>query len=224
MPEVTICYGMTETSPVSTQSAVDDPLEKRVSTVGRVHPHVEVKIVDPGTGRVVPRGTPGELCTRGYSVMLGYWEDPHSTRVAIDTGRWMHTGDLATMDDEGYVNIVGRIKDMVLRGGENVYPREVEEFLYTRPEIADVQVIGVPDYKYGEELMAWVKLRPGASISGDELRAYCKGRIATYKIPRYWKFVDGFPMTVTGKVQKYKMREMAIAELGLEQVAKVKTA
>ena len=224
MPEVTICYGMTETSPVSTQSAVDDPLEKRVATVGRVHPHVEIKVVDPGTGRVMPRGTPGELCTRGYSVMLGYWEDAHSTRLAIDAGRWMHTGDLATMDGEGYVNIVGRIKDMILRGGENVYPREVEEFLYTRPEIADVQVIGVPDLKYGEELMAWVKLRPGAAPTSEELRAFCKGKIATYKIPRYWKFVDGFPMTVTGKVQKYKMREMAIAELGLEAAARVKTA
>ena len=224
MPEVTICYGMTETSPVSTQSAVDDPLEKRVSTVGRVHPHVEVKIVDASTGRVVPRGVTGELCTRGYSVMLGYWQDPNSTRLAIDPGRWMHTGDLATMDEQGYVNIVGRIKDMVLRGGENIYPREVEEFLYTKPEVADVQVIGVPDLKYGEELMAWVKLRPGASASADELRAYCKGRIATYKIPRYWKFVDGFPMTVTGKIQKFKMREQAIAELGLEAAAKVKTA
>ncbi len=224
MPEVTICYGMTETSPVSTQSAVDDPLDKRVGTVGRVHPHVEIKIVDPSTGRVVPRGTTGELCTRGYSVMLGYWEDAHSTRLAIDAGRWMHTGDLATMDAEGYVNIVGRIKDMVLRGGENVYPREVEEFLYTRPEIADVQVIGVPDVKYGEELMAWVKLRPGVSVDAESLRAFCKGKIATYKIPRYWKFVDGFPMTVTGKVQKYKMRETAIAELGLEQASRVKTA
>jgi len=224
MPEVTICYGMTETSPVSTQSAVDDPLDKRVGTVGRVHPHVEIKIVDPSTGRVVPRGTTGELCTRGYSVMLGYWEDAHSTRLAIDAGRWMHTGDLATMDGEGYVNIVGRIKDMVLRGGENVYPREVEEFLYTRPEIADVQVIGVPDIKYGEELMAWVKLRPGVSVDAETLRAFCKGKIATYKIPRYWKFVDGFPMTVTGKVQKYKMREVAIGELGLEQASRVKTA
>jgi len=224
MPEVTICYGMTETSPVSTQSAVDDPLQKRVGTVGRVHPHVEVKIVDPTSGRVVPRGVTGELCTRGYSVMLGYWEDAPSTRQAIDAGRWMHTGDLATLDEDGYVNIVGRIKDMVLRGGENVYPREVEEFLYTRPEIADVQVIGVPDVKYGEELMAWVKLRPGAAVTGDELRAFCKGKIATYKIPRYWKFVDGFPMTVTGKVQKYKMREQAITELGLEAAARVRTA
>ncbi len=224
MTEVTICYGMTETSPVSTQSKTDDPLDKRVSTVGQVHPHVEVKIVDPTTGRILPRGQTGELCTRGYSVMLGYWNDAHSTRQAIDSGRWMHTGDLATMDEQGYVNIVGRIKDMVLRGGENIYPREIEEFLYTKPEIADVQVIGVPDVKYGEELMAWVKLRPGASATGDELRAFCKGRIATYKIPRYWKFVDSFPMTVTGKVQKYKMREQAVEELGLQKAASIKTA
>jgi len=224
MPEVTICYGMTETSPVSTQSRTDDPLEKRVSTVGQVHPHVEVKIVDATTGRIVPRGTPGELCTRGYSVMLGYWNDPKATREAIDDGRWMHTGDLATMDEQGYVKIVGRIKDMVLRGGENIFPREVEEFLYTVPGISDVQVIGVPDAKYGEELMAWVKLRPGATLTGEEIRAYCKGKIATYKIPRYYKFVDGFPMTVTGKVQKYKMREAAIQELGLQAAAAIETA
>ncbi|HYD41503.1 MAG TPA: AMP-binding protein [Anaeromyxobacter sp.] len=224
MPEVTICYGMTETSPVSTQSRTDDPLEKRVSTVGQVHPHVEVKIIDATTGRIVPRGTPGELCTRGYSVMLGYWGDLKATREAIDEGRWMHTGDLATMDDEGYVKIVGRIKDMVLRGGENIFPREVEEFLYTVPGIADVQVIGVPDVKYGEELMAWVKLRAGATLTGDQIRAFCKGKIATYKIPRYYKFVDGFPMTVSGKVQKYKMREQAIEELGLQAAAAIKTA
>jgi len=224
MPEVTICYGMTETSPVSTQSRTDDPLEKRVSTVGQVHPHAEVKIVDATTGRIVPRGTPGELCTRGYSVMLGYWGDPKATREAIDEGRWMHTGDLATMDDEGYVKIVGRIKDMVLRGGENIFPREVEEFLYTVPGIADVQVIGVPDAKYGEELMAWVKLRAGVTLTGDQIRAFCKGKIATYKIPRYYKFVDGFPMTVSGKVQKYKMREAAIEELGLHAAAAIKTA
>jgi fatty-acyl-CoA synthase len=224
MPEVTICYGMTETSPVSTQSRTDDPLEKRVATVGQIHPHVEVKVVDPTTGRIVPRGTPGELCTRGYSVMLGYWNDPHATREAIDGGRWMHTGDLATMDDQGYVKIVGRIKDMVLRGGENIFPREVEEFLYTMPGVADVQVIGVPDAKYGEELMAWVKLRPGVSLTGEEIRAYCKGKIATYKIPRYYKFVDGFPMTVTGKIQKFKMREQSIRELGLEKAAAIETA
>jgi fatty-acyl-CoA synthase len=224
VPEITICYGMTETSPVSTQSRTDDPLEKRVATVGQVHPHVEIKIVDPTTGRIVPRGIPGELCTRGYSVMLGYWNDPHATREAIDEGRWMHTGDLAAMDGEGYVKIVGRIKDMVLRGGENVFPREVEEFLYTVPGVSDVQVIGVPDAKYGEELMAWVKLRPGARLTGEEIRAYCKGKIATYKIPRYYKFVDGFPMTVTGKVQKFKMREAAIHELGLERAAAIETA
>jgi fatty-acyl-CoA synthase len=224
MPEVTICYGMTETSPVSTQSRVDDPLEKRVGTVGQVHPHVEIKVVDPTTGRILPRGTPGELCTRGYSVMLGYWNDPHATREAIDDGRWMHTGDLATMDEQGYVKIVGRIKDMVLRGGENVFPREVEEFLYTMPGVSDVQVIGVPDAKYGEELMAWVKLRPGVTLAGEQIRAYCKGKIATYKIPRYYKFVDGFPMTVTGKVQKFRMREAAIEELGLQQAAAIETA
>jgi fatty-acyl-CoA synthase len=224
MTEVTICYGMTETSPVSTQSKTDDPLDKRVATVGCVHPNVEVKIVDPASGRVVPRGAVGELCTRGYSVMLGYWDDLHSTRQAIDGARWMHTGDLAMMDGDGYVNIVGRIKDMVLRGGENIYPREVEEFLYTKPEIADVQVIGVPDAKYGEELMAWVKLRAGANLTGEQLRAFCKGKIATFKIPRYWKFVDGFPMTVNGKVQKYKMREMAVQELNLQGAANIKTA
>jgi fatty-acyl-CoA synthase len=224
MPEVTICYGMTETSPVSAQSRTDDPIEKRVTTVGTVHPHVEVKVIDPTTGRIVPRGTPGELCTRGYSVMLGYWNDPHATRQAIDEGRWMHTGDLATMDDDGYVNIVGRIKDMVLRGGENIFPREVEEFLYTVPGISDVQVIGVPDEKYGEELMAWVKLRPGASLTGEDIRAYCRGKVATYKIPRYYKFVDSFPMTVSGKIQKFKMRETAIQELGLQRAAAIKTA
>lgn len=224
MPEVTICYGMTETAPVSTQSRTDDPIEKRVSTVGQVHPHVEVKIIDPTTGRIAPRGTAGELCTRGYSVMLGYWNDPHATRQAIDDGRWMHTGDLATMDDDGYVNIVGRIKDMVLRGGENIFPREVEEFLYTVPGISDVQVIGVPDEKYGEELMAWVKLRPGASLTGEDIRAYCRGKVATYKIPRYYKFVDSFPMTVSGKIQKFKMRETAIQELGLQKAAAIKTA
>jgi fatty-acyl-CoA synthase len=224
MPEITICYGMTETSPVSTQSKTDDPLDKRVATVGCVHPNVEVKIVDPASGRLVPRGSVGELCTRGYSVMLGYWDDLHSTRQAIDRARWMHTGDLAIMDGDGYVNIVGRIKDMVLRGGENIYPREVEEFLYTKPEIADVQVIGVPDAKYGEELMAWIKLRAGVSLTGEQLRAYCKGKIATFKIPRYWKFVDGFPMTVNGKIQKYKMREVAVQELNLQGAANIKTA
>src|SRR5690348_4132830 len=224
IPEMTIAYGMTETSPVSTQCTTDDPLERRVSTVGRVHPHVEIKIVDPESGAVVPRGTPGELCSRGYIVMLGYWNDEQSTRRAIDPARWMYTGDLATMDADGYVNIVGRIKDMIIRGGENIYPREVEEFLYTHPDIADVQVIGVPSEKYGEEVMAWVKPREGAKVTGEELAAWCKGKVASYKIPRHWKFVDAFPMTVTGKVQKFKMRETAIEELGLSSAAGVRTA
>jgi fatty-acyl-CoA synthase len=216
MAEVTICYGMTETSPVSTQTGAEDELERRVSTVGRVHPHVEVKVVDPDDGHVVPRGEPGELCTRGYSVMLGYWDEPERTAEAIDRGRWMHTGDLATMDEEGYLNIVGRIKDMIIRGGENVYPREIEEFLYTHPDIADVQVIGVPDARYGEEIMAWVQPRDGAGIDPEELRDWCRGKIAHFKVPRYVKVVDEFPMTVTGKVQKFKMREQAIEELDLE--------
>jgi fatty-acyl-CoA synthase len=224
MREVTICYGMTETSPVSTQSATDDPLDKRVSTVGRVHPHVEIKIVDPATGAVVPRGERGELCTRGYCVMLGYWSNPEATREVIDAGRWMHTGDLATMDEDGYVNIVGRIKDMIIRGGENISPREIEEFLYGHPDIVDVQVVGVPSERYGEEVMAWVKLREGASVSGEQLTEHCRGRIATFKIPRYWKFVDVFPMTVTGKVQKFRMREAAVEELGLHAAAGVRTA
>src|SRR6202048_3817819 len=224
MPEITICYGMTETSPVSTQSTTDDPLERRVSTVGRVHPHVEIKIVDPATGALVPRGTPGELCSRGYMVMRGYWNNTLASGQAIDAARLMHTGDLATIDADGYVNIVGRIKDMIIRGGENIYPREVEEFLYTHPGIADVQVIGVPSEKYGEEVMAWVKPREGSSLTGDDLAAWCKGKIATYKIPRHWKFVDSFPMTVTGKVQKFKMREVAVEELGLEKAAEVRTA
>jgi fatty-acyl-CoA synthase len=224
MTEVTICYGMTETSPVSTQSTTDDPLDKRVATVGRVHPHAEIKIVDPATGRVVPRGETGELCSRGYMVMLGYWNNEAATREAIDTARWMHTGDLATMDGDGYVSIVGRIKDMVIRGGENIYPREIEEFLYTHPDVADVQVIGVPSERYGEEVMAWVHAREGSEVSGEQLEQYCRGRIASYKVPRYWKFVDGFPMTVTGKVQKFKMRETAIEELGLQKAASVQTA
>jgi fatty-acyl-CoA synthase len=224
MSEVGICYGMTETSPVSTQTAHDDPLDKRVGTVGRVHPRVEIKIVDPLDGTTVARGDRGELCTRGYSVMSGYWNDPERTAEAIDADGWMHTGDLATMDVEGYVNIVGRIKDMVIRGGENVYPREIEEFLYTHPEVSDVQVIGVPDERYGEELMAWVIPQPGASPDTEELREFCRGRIAHYKIPRYVKLVDAFPMTVTGKVQKFKMREQAIDELGLGDTASIRTA
>jgi len=224
MPEVTICYGMTETSPVSTQSNTDDPLEKRVATVGPVHPHVEIKVVDPSTGQVVPRGEPGELCSRGYIVMLGYWDNPEATREAIDAGRWMHTGDLATMDDDGYLNIVGRIKDMIIRGGENIYPREVEEFLYTHADVSDVQVIGVPSERYGEEVMAWVRPRDGAALTAEDLDAFCRGRIATFKIPRYWKFVSEFPMTVTGKVQKFRMREVAVEELGLQRAAGIRTA
>jgi len=224
MPEVTICYGMTETSPVSTQSSWNDPLDRRVSTVGRVHPHVEIKIVDPESGAIVRRGAPGELCTRGYSVMIGYWGNEEATREAIDAAGWMHTGDLATADEEGYVNIVGRIKDMIIRGGENVYPREVEEYLYTHPAVLDVQVIGVPSEKYGEDVMAWVKRRPGTNVSDEELVAFCRGRIAAFKVPRFWKFVDDFPTTVTGKVQKFKMREMAIAELGLQRDAEQKMA
>ena len=224
IPEMTIAYGMTETSPVSTQCATDDPLEKRVATVGRVHPHVEIKIVDPESGAVVPRGTTGEMCSRGYMVMRGYWNNDEATRQAIDAARWMHTGDLATMDAEGYVNIVGRIKDMIIRGGENIYPREVEEFLYGHTAIADVQVIGIPSERYGEEVMAWVKPREGARPTGEELAAWCTGKIATHKIPRHWKFVDSFPMTVTGKVQKFKMREVAVEELGLEKAAGMRTA
>jgi fatty-acyl-CoA synthase len=224
MAEVAICYGMTETSPVSTQTRVDDPLERRVGTVGRVGPHVEVKVVDPGTGLVVPRGEPGELCTRGYSVMLGYWEDAERTAEAVDPAGWMHTGDLATMDDDGYLNIVGRSKDMVIRGGENVYPREIEEFLYAHEGVADVSVIGVPDAKYGEELCAWVIARSGAALDEDAVREFCRGRLAHYKVPRYVIFADEFPMTVTGKVQKFKMREASIERLGLEDAAAVHSA
>ncbi len=224
MHEVEICYGMTETSPVSTQTRIDAPLEKRVSTVGVVHPHLEVKIVDVVTGKVVPLGTTGELCTRGYSVMLGYWNNPEETAEAIDTAHWMHTGDLATMDEEGYVNIVGRIKDMIIRGGENVYPREIEEFLYTHPKISDVQVIGVPDPKYGEEITAWIKLKPGEQLTEEEVKAFCKGKIAHYKIPRYVKFADVFPMTVTGKIQKFLMRQQSTEELGLQNAASIKMA
>ena len=216
MREVTIAYGMTETSPVSTQTSCDDPLERRVGTVGRVHPHVEIKIIDTD-GRIVPPGTSGELCTRGYSVMLGYWGDEEKTAEAIDRAGWMHTGDLATLDQDGYCNIVGRIKDMVIRGGENVYPREVEEFLFRHPKIEAVQVVGVPDVKFGEELCAWVKLKPGAAASAEEIQGFCKGQIAHYKIPRYIKFVDAFPMTVTGKVQKFLMREETVKELGLSE-------
>jgi fatty-acyl-CoA synthase len=218
LTEITIAYGMTETSPVSFQTTTDDPLERRVSTVGRIHPHLEVKIVDV-EGRIVPRGTPGELCTRGYSVMLGYWGDEARTREAIDPPRWMHTGDLATIDAEGYCNIVGRIKDMIIRGGENVYPREIEEFLYRHPKIQDVQVFGVPDTRYGEEIAAWIRLRTGEAMTVEELRDFCSDQIAHYKIPRHIRFVDEFPLTVTGKVQKFIMREKMAAELGVRAAA-----
>ncbi|GHO52535.1 AMP-binding protein [Ktedonobacter robiniae] len=224
MSQVEICYGMTETAPVSVQSRLDSPFEKRVATVGQIHPHLEIKIINPESGQIVPQSIPGELCTRGYSVMLGYWDNPEATQAAIDQARWMHTGDLATMDEEGYINIVGRIKDMIIRGGENIYPREIEEFLYTHPQVSDVQVIGVPDERYGEEIAAWVKLKPGESVSQEDLRAFCLGKIAHYKIPRYIKFVDAYPMTISGKIQKYLMRQQAIAELGLQGVASIETA
>jgi fatty-acyl-CoA synthase len=216
MEEITIAYGMTETSPVSFQSAVDDPLDRRVSTVGRVHPHVEVKIVDV-SGEIVSRGTPGELLTRGYSVMSGYWNDPERTAESLDGEGWMHTGDLATIDEDGYCNIVGRLKDMVIRGGENIYPREVEEFLYRHPKIQEVQVFGVPDKRFGEELCAWIRLRDGEVATADEVKSFCRDQIAHYKVPRYIKFVDSFPMTVTGKVQKFVMRDQMISELGLAE-------
>src|SRR5919112_1038275 len=225
MAEVTICYGMTETSPVSTQTGADDDLDRRTSTVGRVHPHLEVKVVDTETGLTVPRGTPGEFGPGGCSVMLGYWNEPEKTAEVVDAARWMHTGDLAVMDTEGYLNIVGRIKDMVIRGGENVYPREVEEFLYTHPDVVDAQVIGVPDERFGEELMAWVRLREGAEpLTPEALREFCAGKLAHYKIPRYVKIVDGFPMTVTGKVRKVEMREVSVRELGLEAADAVRNA
>ncbi len=224
MSEVEIAYGMTETSPVSTQTRADDPIEVRVGTVGRVHPHVEVKIVDPATARVVPRGKPGELVTRSYAVMLGYWQNPEATAQVIDAARWMHTGDLAVMREDGYVNIVGRIKDMIIRGGENIYPREIEEFYYTHPKVADIQVIGVPDQKYGEQVMAWIRLKPGETATDEEMRDFARDQIAHFKIPRYIKFVDAFPMTVTGKVQKYIMRDLAVQELGLESAAGEKMA
>ena len=225
MDEVTICYGMTETSPVSTQTRADDSLERRVATVGRVHPHLEVKLIDPDTGLTVPRGQPGELCTRGYSVMLGYWDEPDKTAEAIDAARWMHTGDLAVMDADGYVNITGRIKDMVIRGGENVYPREIEEFLYTHPDILDAQVIGVPDERYGEELCVWVKLREGApELTAERVREFAAGKLAHYKIPRYVLLVDEFPMTVTGKIRKVEMREKSVGILGLDAAAAIRNA
>jgi fatty-acyl-CoA synthase len=225
MAEVGIAYGMTETSPVSTQTRVDDDLDRRTSTIGRVHPHVEIKIIDPVSQETVPRGTPGEFCTRGYSVMVGYWQQPDKTAEAIDADGWMHTGDLAVMRADGYVNIVGRIKDMVIRGGENIYPREIEEFLYTHPDIADVQVIGVPDQRYGEEICAWVKMKPGATpLTADAVRQFATGKLAHYKIPRYVMIVDEFPMTVTGKVRKVEMRARSVEELGLQTAADVRSA
>ena len=219
MGEVSICYGMTETSPVSCQTRADDDLDRRTATIGRVHPHVEIKIVDPTTGETVERGEPGEFCTRGYSVMLGYWQDEEKTAEAIDADGWMHTGDLAEMREDGYCNIVGRIKDMVIRGGENIYPREIEEFLYTHPDIEDVQVIGVPDERYGEELAAWIKLRAEAdALDAEKVREFAQGRLAHYKIPRYVLLVDEFPMTVTGKIRKVQMREETTEKLGLSAV------
>jgi fatty-acyl-CoA synthase len=221
MSEVQICYGMTETSPVSTQTRADDSVERRVSTVGRVLPHLEVKVVDPETGLTVPRGTVGELCTRGYSVMLGYWGEVAKTAEVIDAGRWMHTGDLGIMDDESYLNITGRIKDMVIRGGENIYPREIEEFLYTHPDVLDAQVVGVPDAKYGEELCAWIRMRPGAeALTAEVVREFATGKLAHYKIPRYVRVVDEFPMTVTGKVRKVEMRARSVELLGLTAAAR----
>jgi fatty-acyl-CoA synthase len=224
MREVTIGCGMTETSPLSTQTAVSDPIEIQVTTVGRVHPHVEIKVVDPETGETVPRGTAGEQCTRGYSVMAGYWDDPDATARAIDSDGWMHTGDMAVMNDGGYLQIVGRIKDMIIRGGENISPREIEEFLYEFPEVLDVQVIGVPSERYGEEVMAWVRLRDGSSLTEQELVDRCRGQIASYKIPRHWRFVDAFPMTISGKVQKYRLRQIAIEELGRQATTETAAA
>lgn len=224
MQQVEICYGMTETSPVSLQTSIGTPLEKQVGTVGTVQDHLEIKVVDPESGELQQRGLPGELCTRGYSVMLGYWNNPQATAEAIDQGGWMHTGDLAVMDDEGYVNIVGRLKDMILRGGENIYPREIEEFLYTHEAVEDVQVIGVPSERFGEEVMAWVKLKSGYEVTPADLEQFCRLRIAHYKIPKYWKFVSAFPMTVTGKIRKVEMRELAVEELGLQAAANIKTS
>jgi len=217
LSQITIAYGMTETSPVSCQSSTTTPLDKRVTTVGTVQPHIEIKIIDPETGATVARGRSGEFCTRGYSVMHGYWDDEPRTREAIDADGWMHTGDLAVMDAEGYVNIVGRIKDLVIRGGENIYPREIEEFLYRHPQVQDVQVVGLPDKRYGEELCAWIITKPGQVVTADEIRDFCKGQIAHYKVPKYIQFVDAFPMTVTGKIQKFKIRDEMKIQLGLDE-------
>lgn len=224
MKEVSICYGMTETSPVSTQTIIGTPLNKQVSTVGTIQDHLEMKIIDPDTGEIVERGIPGEVCTRGYSVMLKYWNDPQATQQAIDEANWMHTGDLGIMDEEGYVNISGRIKDVIIRGGENISPREIEEFLHTNPFIEDVHIIGVPDEKYGEEIMAWVKVKKGEAITSEDLTRFCNDQIAHYKIPRYWKFVDSFPTTVTGKIRKAEMRKISTKELNLEGLLNIKTS
>lgn len=224
MTEVSICYGMTETSPVSVQTIIGTPIEKQVSTVGTVHDHLELKVIDPETGNIVQRGVSGELCVRGYSVMLKYWNNPEATNTVLDQQRWMHTGDLATMDNEGYINITGRIKDLIIRGGENISPKEIEDFIYTHPAVADVQIIGVPSEKFGEEVMAWVRLKDGAKINQQELVEFCRNNIAHYKVPKYWKFVDEFPMTVTGKVRKVEMRETAIKELDLSSVSRIKTS
>jgi fatty-acyl-CoA synthase len=224
MKEVEIAYGQTEASPVITQTAADDTIEHRTETVGKALPFVEVKIIDPETGRILPAGEQGELCARGYNVMKYYYNNPEATRKAIDESRWLHTGDLAVMTEDGYFKITGRIKDMIIRGGQNIYPREIEEFIYTHPKVADVQVIGVPDRKYGEEVCAWIKLKTGESATEEEIKEYCSGKIAHYKIPRYIKFTDSFPMTVTGKIRKVEMREISIKELNLEEVAGIKTA
>jgi len=224
MQDIQIAYGMTEISPVCTQTTMGTPIEKQISTVGQVHPHLEVKIIDTETGLTVPLGTTGELCARGYSVMLGYWNNEEQTKSAIDSARWIHTEDLATMDEEGYVNIVGRIKDMIIRGGENIYPKEIEEFFYTHPKISDVKVIGVPDAKYGEAVMAWVLLKEGEKVTAEELTEYCKGNIAHFKVPKYFKFTESFPMTVTGKIRKIEMRQISIKELNLDTVNKIETA
>ncbi|MBT8267937.1 MAG: AMP-binding protein, partial [Bacteroidia bacterium] len=224
MSDVQVGYGMTETSPVATQTKIGTPLELQVGTVGQIHPHVEIKIINPETGLVVPVGEAGELCMRGYNIMLGYWDDEEQTRKAIDAAGWMHSEDLATMDEEGYIKIVGRIKDMIIRGGENIYPKEIEEFLFTHPKISQVQVIGVPDLKYGEAVMAWIQLKEGEHLSEEEMREYCKGSIAYFKVPSYFKFTDEFPMTVTGKVRKVDMREISIKELNLAEASSVKTA
>ncbi|WP_343605553.1 AMP-binding protein [Fluviicola sp.] len=224
MTEVSICYGMTETSPVSVQTIIGTPIEKQVSTVGTVHDHLELKVIDPETGNIVQRGVSGELCVRGYSVMLKYWNNPEATNTVLDQQRWMHTGDLATMDNEGYINITGRIKDLIIRGGENISPKEIEDFIYTHPAVADVQIIGVPSEKFGEEVMAWVRLKDGAKINQQELVEFCRNNIAHYKVPKYWKFVDEFPMTITGKVRKVEMRETAIKELDLSSVSRIKTS